>query len=79
VQNTDFLHVLPKAGLSFRRCPKAWLRDDSLDSINLMRDYRWLRDHNILPRAGGKMDQDARYVDAVDIMAEEDRIHGAHG
>lgn len=63
----SFKHVTKK-GLSFDRCPKAWLRDSAAWCVSLLADYRWFTQHGVLPMAGGKMDQDPRFIDAVNVL-----------
>lgn len=37
----------------------------------MIRDHQWLRTLGVLPRAGGKLDQDPRFIAAVEQIEEE--------
>lgn len=52
-------------------CPKAWLACVADSELSWNREYRWLRDYGVLPRAGGMLDQGARFVEAIDIIEAE--------
>lgn len=34
-------------------------------------DLGFLREHGVLPRAGGRLDQDPRWLDAIDVITHE--------
>ncbi|MEK0431090.1 MAG: hypothetical protein RL139_894 [Gemmatimonadota bacterium] len=66
----DFVHVVPGVG-RFDRCPKAWLRDEAAAPSLIISDYNWLKLHGVMPRAGGLLDQDPRFVEGATIITEE--------
>lgn len=55
----------------FPRCPKAWLREDGAEATQFFSDYLWMRRYRETPNAGGKLDQTARFVHAVDVIEAE--------
>jgi len=57
-----------KQGDLFDKCPKSWLHSDASGELALYSDYRWFADHATLPTAGGKLDQDPQFVEAVGII-----------
>jgi len=65
-----FKHVTA-LGLSFDRCPKAWLRDDAGPEVtDALED--WARaGRGALPLAGGYLDQPARFVEASRLIDAE--------
>lgn len=65
-----FKHVTAN-GLSFDRCPKAWLRDEAKGASEMISDWHWLETHGVMPLGGGKLDQPARFVSAVDVIERE--------
>jgi hypothetical protein len=54
-------------GQKFTRCPKAWLRDSAAWTAEPIREWAWLRDHGVMPRAGGLDDQLVSFVAATEI------------
>lgn len=65
-----FLHVIPNVG-KFERCPKAWLRDEAGAVQQLISDSAWLRQHGVMPRKGGLLSQDPRFIEAHGLINEE--------
>jgi len=55
----------------FDRCPKAFLRDEIPDAPDLISDHRWLRAFNVLPCVGAKLEQDPRFITAVEVLETE--------
>jgi len=67
-------HVVDGVTISqqkFDRCPKAWLRDSAPAAQSLCADFRWLKVFGVLPAAGGKLEQDPRFIDAVEVLEGE--------
>lgn len=44
---------------------------DGAESQDWIQSYLWLREYNTLPDEGGVLDQDARFVRAVNVIREE--------
>ncbi len=55
-------------GVRFDSCPVAWLSEHEEECM-LVDDVIWLREHGVLPVAGGLLDQPARFVRAVAIVS----------
>ena len=60
-----------KGGHRFRRCPKAWTMAEGRSATLLAADCRTFIEHRSLPAAGGMLDQDPKFVEAVDIYATQ--------
>lgn len=58
-------------GLTFDRCPIATLRDEQAMECELASDVMTFREHHVMPNAGGLLDQDARFTDALAIVDNE--------
>lgn len=58
---------------SFDQCPKAWLRDTAPLEVQLVGDALFFREHRALPNAGGMLDQDPRFLEALTIVDGEVR------
>ena len=63
-------------GDKFDRCPKAWANQDMWIEQNWIVDFYRLQKTGILPRAGGWLDQDPLWADAVDVINGEGIKHG---
>ena len=68
---TTGARVVTKIGQAFDRCPRAWLRDQEAEVMTHIRDAGFLFEHGLLPEAGGILDQNARWLDAVQVIADE--------
>ncbi len=53
------------------RCPKAFIRDDAPEAEAQIGDFRWLQRYGVAPREGGRLAQDAAFIDAVDVFESE--------
>jgi hypothetical protein len=65
-----FTHYVRAAG-KFDRCPKAWLRDEGAAAQLAIDDFHFWRKYGVLPRAGGRLDQHPKFLEAVEIIEEE--------
>tara|TARA_Y100000588_G_scaffold392853_1_gene506357 strand:- start:523 stop:780 length:258 start_codon:yes stop_codon:yes gene_type:complete len=55
----------------FKICPKKWLSSEGAEAQGFIDDYFWLKRFNILPAEGAKLDQDSRFVSAVNVIEAE--------
>lgn len=69
---SNFRHVT-SLGAAFKQCPKSWLQTEGKEAYNWIEDYYWLKQKNILPKEGGKLNQDPRYIEAVTIIEAEQK------
>tara|TARA_Y100001956_G_C4074733_1_gene165587 strand:- start:368 stop:616 length:249 start_codon:yes stop_codon:yes gene_type:complete len=67
-----------KLGQIFKVCPKKWLKEEGESAQHHIDDYFWLKNYNVLPREGAKLDQDARFVAAVNVIDAEARVLKEH-
>ena len=68
------MHVT-RLGARFNRCPKSWLIFEAREASGFLNDWGWLEKYQVLPKAGGLLDQDPRWVEAIDlIVAERQRV-----
>jgi len=58
-------------GMTFDRCPIATLRDEQAAERELASDVMLFREHGVMPNAGGLLEQDARWVDALTLVGNE--------
>ena len=58
-------------GLTFDRCPIATLRDEQAMERELASDVMTFREHHVMPNAGGLLDQDPRWVEALTLVDNE--------
>jgi len=64
-----FEHVTTAGGGGvFTRCPRAWLAEEAAEEADQMRDAMTYIDKGTMPGAGGWLDQDPRFVDAVELV-----------
>jgi hypothetical protein len=56
--------------MAVKRCP---LADISQFSLHMLGHFARYRDHGVLPHAGGSADQDARVLQALDVLEAEAR------
>ena len=66
-QGQGFKHVT-RGGLRFDRCPKAWIRDEAREAAQFLEDFAFLDRFGVLPEPGGKLDQDPRFLQSVDVI-----------
>lgn len=62
---------MTKFGHRFQRCPRAWLRDEGAKVEDYIRDVGFFRAHGVMPEAGGLLDQHPRFLEAAEIIADE--------
>lgn len=55
-------------GESFDRCPIATTRGEQKDEADLASDALAFREHHLAPNAGGLLDQDPRFLEALAIV-----------
>lgn len=53
------------------RCPKAMIQEDLAWAFNLYRDWTFFKHSGVMPDAGGRHDQSALFIDAVDVIEAE--------
>lgn len=58
-------------GLQFERCPKAMLANELAPEADLVSDALVFREHGLPPVAGGLLDQDPRFLEALAIVDRE--------
>ena len=62
---------MTKLGQSWDECPRKWIAREVPELMWWIADLGFLRDHHVMPRAGGRLDQDPRWLDAIDVITHE--------
>ena len=70
IENRNFKHVT-KTGLSFNKCPKYWLNHDARQAKEYIEDFAFFKKYGTLPDPGGRLDQTAGFINAVEIIENE--------
>lgn len=55
----------------FTRCPKSWIRDEAAAESRWVDEALWFLRWRVLPDPGGMLDQDQRWLVAVEIVEGE--------
>lgn len=55
----------------FTRCPKSWIRDEAAAEARWVDEALWFLQWRALPDPGGMLDQDQRWLVAVEIVEGE--------
>lgn len=63
--------IVTSIGARFDRCPKASVREEWAELLELYTDYAWLKKYGVLPEPGGKLQQSPRFIAAADIIGSE--------
>ena len=65
--NPKFVHIT-KQGSRFKRCPKSWQANEAVRETHWFTDWVYLDRFQMLPRAGGLLDQCPKFIEAVNII-----------
>lgn len=52
-------------------CPKKFIRDEQQGAVEVIRNYGRLKQHGVMPAAGGTDDQAPTFVDAIEVLDDE--------
>ncbi len=60
-----------KLGAKFTRCPKSWALTEARWAFDVIRDRAWLEKCGELPKQGGLLKQDPKWIETVELIDYE--------